>query len=327
MPASYSVCGLGLQVNVPIAGLGDLPRPTQVDVRVTLGSMPPDLDRIAAQAACEYFTERDEQGQTSMRVSRLMEGRYYRIAYSAGITVVVDSGGDQVWATWTDSSTEEDAAAYLLGSALGFVLRLRGVACLHASAIAVGGRAIALVGPSGTGKSSTAAGFARLGYAVLTDDLAALCEATERIRIQPALPRVHLWPQSAQSMFGSLDSLPRITPNWDKRRLDLAGDTYQREPLPLAAIYFLAERSAGCAAALIDAMSPALALINLVSDSHATEFVERPQRAQEFDVLARLVKNVPSRRVTPSADLTRIPDLCEAIVRDFHGIAAERIPS
>ena len=125
-------------------------------------------------------------------------------------------------------------------------------------------------------------------------------------------------------MFGSSDSLPRITPNWDKRRLDLDGDAFQREPLPLAAIYFLGERSAGCVAPVIEAMSPASALINLVSDSHATEFVDRPQRAQEFDVLARLLQGVPSRRVTASEDLSRVPELCEAIVRDFYWVAAAR---
>ncbi len=327
MSASYSVCGLGLQANVPLAGLKGLPAPRHVDLRVTLGSMPADLDGIPANAACEYFTERDEQGRPTLRVSRLIAGRYYRLAYSAGITVVVDSSGDEVWTTWADGATEEEAVSYLLGSALGFVLRLRGVTCLHASAIAIGDRAIALVGPSGSGKSSTAAGFARLGHAVLTDDLAALCDSGDRIRIQPALPRVYLWPESAQSMFGSPDSLPRITPNWDKRRLDLVGEAFQREPLPLAAIYFLAERTSGCAAPVIDAMSPAVALINLVADSHASEFVDRPQRAQEFDVLARLLRDVPSRRVTANEDLSRMPQLCEAIVRDFHAIAAEPVPA
>lgn len=318
---SYSVCGLGLHVNRSPAGLEDLPSSERVDVRVILGRMPGDLDPIPLDGTGEYFTELDEHGRPTLKVSRLMEGRYYRLAYNSGITVVVDSRGDQIWATWADAATEDDAVTYLLGSVLGFVLRLRGVTCLHAGAVAIGDRAIALVGPSGNGKSSTTAGFARLGYPVLTDDLAALCDSTDRIRIQPALPRVHLWPESARSMSGSWDSLPRITPHWDKRRLDLAGETFQREPLPLAAIYFLGERASGCAAPVIEAMNPATALIELVSDSHATEFVARPQRAQEFDVLARLLQDVPSRRVTASEDLARVPELCEAIVRDFHRVA------
>jgi hypothetical protein len=204
------------------------------------------------------------------------------------------------------------------------VLRLRGVACMHGSAIAVGGRAIALVGPSGSGKSSTAAGFARLGHGVLTDDLIALRESAGTFSVEPALPRVHLWPQSAQAMVASWESLPRVTGQWEKLRLDLAhhGYPFQRAPLPLGAVYFLAERSSEVGEPRIEDVHPTRALIELVSDSHATEYVEREQRAQEFETLARLVERVPCRRVTPGEDLGRIPALCLAIARDYERIAA-----
>jgi hypothetical protein len=323
MSASYSVCGLGLHANAPIAGLAGLSARTRQDVRVTLGFMPPELG-LPGNASQEYFvdSELDEQGRPCMRVARLMQGRYFRLAFSDGVTVVIDSCGEQVWATWPDSSTEEDAAAYLLGSVLGFVLRLRGVTCLHASAIAIGDRAIALVGPSGSGKSSTAAGFARLGYAVMSDDIVALRELADGFRIEPAFPRIRLWPQSAESLFGSCDALPRIAPHWDKRHLELDGEglRFQRKSLPLAAIYFLGERGDASDAPRFEGMSPVAALIGLVADNHASEFVERAQRAQEFDSLARLLETVPARRVTPDRDMARVTQLCEAIARDFREV-------
>jgi len=204
------------------------------------------------------------------------------------------------------------------------VLRLRGVTCVHGSAVAIDARAIAVVGPSGRGKSSTAAGFARCGYAVLTDDLIALRETASEFCVEPAFPRVHLWPQSVRALFGSSDALPRISPNWDKRRLDLdeQGLRFQRTPLQLAAVYFLDERTAPNGVPVIEAVNPTDALMALVSDSHATEFVGRPQRAAEFDALARLLDRVPARRVMPCADLARIPELCEAIVHDFRRISS-----
>ena len=323
MSASYRICGLGLGYNVPVAVLEGLPRPARIDVRVTLGSLPPDVDGTLL-GEHEYFVdpELDERGLPCMRVARLGGGRYYRLEYSEGVTVVVDSRGTEVWATWTGAMTADEAASYVTGSLLGFVLRLRGVTCMHGSAIAIGEQAVALVGPSGSGKSSTAAGFARLGYAVLTDDIIALRETGAGFSVEPALPRVHLWPQSVDAMFGSSESLPRITPHWEKLRLDLAGHglRFQRAALPLAAIYFLGERGAGLPR--IEAVRPAHALIDLVSDSHATEFVERTQRAEEFDVLARLLERVPTRRVTPSEDMARVPKLCEAIARDFERLGA-----
>ena len=93
--------------------------------------------------------------------------------------------------------------------------------CLHASAVAIEGRAVAIVGPSGAGKSSTAAAFARLGYPVLSDDIVALTGDGQRFHVQPAYPRVRLWPSAVTSLFGSRDALPRIVPDWEKRYLPL----------------------------------------------------------------------------------------------------------
>lgn len=324
MAPSYAVCGLGLQCNVALDALSGLPPPARVDVRVTLGMLPAD----AADGADtpDYFVDEDvdQHGVPFMAVARVAGGRYYRVAYGEGVTAIVDARGAQVWATWTGAMTVDDAASYVTGSLLGFVLRLRGICCMHGSAIAAGGKAIALVGPSGSGKSTTAAGFARLGHGVLTDDLIALRESAGVFSVEPALPRVHLWPQSAQAMVRSWESLPRVSGQWEKLRLDLVplGYPVERAALPLGAVYFLAERSCGNAGAPIEEVHPTRALIELVSDSHATEYVGREQRAQEFEVLARLVERVPCRRVTPSQDLALIPALCRAIVRDYERIAA-----
>lgn len=324
MSDCYRVCGLGLQVNAPIAAWGDVARSAAVDVRVMLGTPPPALCRDPGDGNRFVDSEVDEHGRPYLTVARTGEGCYYRMEFSDGVEVVVAGGGADVWANWRAPATAEDATAYLLGSVLGFVLRLRGITCLHASAVAIGGRAIALAGPSGSGKSSTAAQFARLGYAVLADDLVALGEAHGRFEIQPAFPRVRLWPQTAAALFGSCESLPRIAPRWDKRHLDLDGTAlrFQASALPLAAIYFLGERSLEIDSPRIEEVSAPRALIDLVSDSHATEFVGRPERAQEFDSLARLLAIVPARRVTACADMARLAPLCEAIAADFQRLGA-----
>src|SRR5690348_16585408 len=102
---------------------------------------------------------------------------------------------------------------------MGFVLRLRGALCLHASSVAVGDSAVALVGLPGAGKSTTAAAFACAGFSVLSDDVVALADEGPQFYVHPGYPRVNLWPDSVQELFGSEDALPRITPTWDKRYL------------------------------------------------------------------------------------------------------------
>lgn len=321
MPITCSVYGLGVQVNVPIAGLAGLAPSSHVDVNITLGTMPPDIGAVPESDWLTYYISPDqnESGAPSVTASKLPGDTYFRIAYADGTAVFVNADGSGVWATWPDPATVEDTATYLLGPALGFVLRRRGVTCLHASAVVIDGQAIALVGPSGAGKSSTAAAFARLGYPVLSDDVVALADQGSRFKVQPAYPRVRLWPESVESLFGDSDALERITPSWEKRFLNLNGTEYQfqREPLPLGAIYFLSSRGGLGEPSLIEPLGLGAGLMSLVSDTSTTFLLDRQNRAKEFELLGRLVQCVPLRRVTPSSDISRISDLCHAIVDDF----------
>jgi hypothetical protein len=323
---SCLVYGLGVRVNVPIAGLAGLPPSPGLDVTVTLGSLPTHLAGMPDGAWREYYAspEQDERGESDIRVERLSGGGYFRIAYPDGTVIVVDAQGSRVWATWTAASSVEDAATYLLGPTLGFVLRLRGFTCLHASAIAVDGRSVALVGPPGSGKSTTAAAFARLGYPVLTDDVLALVDEGACFTAQPAYPRVRLWPESVASMFGSAEALPRIVPGWDKRFLDLNGQGYrfQQAPLPLAAIYFLGDRSAELRAPSVEAAGAREGLISLVANTCSNYLLDKPMRATEFQALGRLIENVPLRRVVASDDFARLPELCSLIADDCRHLAA-----
>ena len=234
-----------------------------------------------------------------------------------GVRLVAGSG------LWPDTATIEDTRNPSARSILGFVLGC-GVTCLHASAVSSGGQAIALVGPEGAGKSSTAAAFAQLGYPVLTDDVAALIDLGGRFKVQPAYPRVRLWPASVKSLFGSVEALPRIVPNWDKRYLDLNGPgfRFQQEPLPLAAVYFLGNRSSVPILPKVEPVGFKAGLMALVSNTYSSYLLDKSMREGEFDLLGRLAHSVHLRRVTPSADITRIRKLCEVIIDDFHALVA-----
>lgn len=45
--------------------------------------------------------------------------------------------------------------------------------------------------------------------------------------------------------------------------------------------------------------------------------MDKQMRAREFELLTRVMNNVPLRRITPHADPARIPELCEMILSDF----------
>ena len=240
-----SAFGLSLCTNRRVPGLIAHSAVSTADTRIWLDRAP------LAPRICDlpddilYVSEAHVENTPALRVWRQAGGACFRLLYSDGTEFIVDRGGSEVWATWPGSSTLEDTATYLLGPVLGFVLRLRGITCLHASAVAIGDRAIAMLGPASAGKSTVAAAFCRMGHPVLADDIVALSERDDVFQVQPAYPQLRLWPESVALLYGAADALPRLTPTWDKRALDLTrnGCRFQQQPLPLAAIYVLAERS------------------------------------------------------------------------------------
>ena len=248
--------------------------------------------------------------------------------YCDGTEFFVNREGSQVWATWPDSLTLEDTATYLLGPVLGFVLRLRGVTCLHASAVAVGDRVIALMGPANAGKSTTAAAMARLGCPVLTDDIVALTEDAGIFGVQPGYPQLRLWPDSVALLYGAEDALPALTPTWDKRALDLNrnGYSFQCRPLPLAAIYVLDERSRN-PEPRIGGIHGRESLLTLLANTYVGYLLDAKMRGQQFESLGRLMASVPVRRVVPSADPAHLSRLCTRILDDCEALACTASPT
>jgi len=77
---------------------------------------------------------------------------------------------------------------FLVGRVLPFAAVASGLEVMHAAAVVVGGRALALTGTTGAGKSSVGAALAARGHALLTDDVLALELAGERVVAHPGPP-------------------------------------------------------------------------------------------------------------------------------------------
>jgi len=139
-------------------------------------------------------------GEPALRIWRVARGAFVRLEYEDGTQFWLDRRRENVWATWPDRLSLENTASYLLGPVLGLLLRLQGVTCLHASAVAFEDRSVAFVGQTGAGKSTTAAAFARQGYGVISDDIAALVERKGAFHLMPAYPHLCLWPELLTSL-------------------------------------------------------------------------------------------------------------------------------
>jgi hypothetical protein len=319
-----SIYGLGVVANRNIPGV-PASSTVEPDVCITFGSLPAWLQEASAtQVETSYVTDyQDDCGNPVLRVFRVLDGKYHQFCYADQTKFVIDRAGREIWAEWSEPLTLEDTATYLLGPIMGFLLLLRGLVCLHASAIAIDRRAIALVGPAGSGKSTTAAAFSDRGFSVLAEDVVTLDDRRDdrgdRVLVRPAYPCIRLWPASVKALYGSESHLPKLTPNWEKCYLDLTArpEQFQQEALPLAGIYLLDERRDLAGAPFVEPVGRAEGLMSLVANTYATKLMDKQMRAREFELLTRVLNHVPLRRVTPHTDPARIPQLCARILKDF----------
>lgn len=318
MSVFSSVFGLVLRSNLSIPGLVPIHAPAKnFDVDIRLGSSP-DLAAESSPAGEELIyvsSYTSETGETALRIWKIADGAFLRMNYFDGSQFWLDPKGKNVWALWPAALSLEDVGTYLLGPVLGFLLRLRGVPCLHASAVAFGDSAVGFAGSEGAGKSTTAAALARRGHAVISDDIVALMERDGSFFALPAYPYLSLWPASVKMLYGAEKNLPSFSANYDKRQLLLAENRlrFQEKPMALGAVFLVGQRVADPAAPFVETLPARENLVSLVASSYATNLLDKEMRAREFEMLGRLVAAVPVWRVRPHQDPAKIEDLCNVI--------------
>jgi hypothetical protein len=257
--------------------------------------------------------EQDDSGTPLLTVWTRADGGH-RLRYSDQTEFLIDSSASRIDVDWEAPLTSEDASVYLLGPVLGFIMRLRGIVPLHASAVALAGAGVLFVGGAGAGKSTTAASFAALGFPCLSDDVVPVTEGPRAMLAYPSHPRITIWPESAEALFGSADALPPLSDAYDKRYLALDGRyQFQATPVPIEVIYVLAERSPDPGALDVRSLSPRAALITLVGNTYCSYLLDGPMRANEFDLLSRIARRIPVRELRFGDGLAQLSCLCEKL--------------
>ena len=324
---SHSAFGLHITSNLAIPTLPSIEAAGPTDVVVYLGDLPAWLQDAMPTAKIRILGPGfDALGNPTRILWELNGGSHFYYRYLDGTEFVLDSAGTNVWARWPDTLSVEDTATYLLGPIFGFLLRLRGYVCLHASAVSFHDRVAAFLGPAGEGKSTIAAAFAELGFAVVSDDVTLLVDRFDQFLVTPAYPCVRLWSDSVTGLYGEDANLPLLTPNWDKLYLDVSknGYRFQGQTLPLAAVYLLERRTD---APSVHEMSANEKIIALVGNSYGNFLLDREMRKSEFDVVTRLTSRVPVRRLTYPSDIGGLRETCDLVIRNVQSLVAQHDPA
>lgn len=181
------------------------------------------------------------------------------------------------------------------GTVMAFVLTLRGHTVLHASAVAVDGRALAFVGPSGIGKTTVAALLCLDGASLVTDDVLVV-DTAEPITVAGGATELRLREAAAPLADLQRDAPRRVTAD---QRTALALTAAPPDPLPLGAIV-VPSPSRTISEIEIERLDPTTALSLLLASPRVHGWTVP-------DVLRR--------------DFTRLGDLVECV-----GVHVARIP-
>lgn len=215
-------------------------------------------------------------------------------------------------------ATEDYVRVFLLGGALGLLLHQRGMLVLHSSAVAINGGAVAFLGNSGEGKSTTAAAMHARGHAMLADDMVALDMHDAVPQMPSGFPRLKVWPEVATTLQLNSDELHEFNSE-DERRDWRSRSDYSAQPLPLRCIYLLEEDEAG-AEPSIERMDAQDAFATLVQFSYAVGLLgDSASTPSHFKQCVQLAANVPIyllSRQRSLADLPRIAALIDEHLRE-----------
>lgn len=313
----YDLYGLTLESNIAIPILATANNALSVDVLVHVETAiaPQGEQPIEGELPCYQWLPDIRPIFGAWR----SEGQY-RLSWDQIADYYISENGRSVRVIRSPTTDLDAAFALLAGPVSRFLLRLRGITCLHASAVLLGCKAVVLAGNFGAGKSTTAAALGKRHFKILAEDIVAISESHEPPYVQPGYPRVNLRSQSATALFSS--PLSEFAPILEKYSLDLrkGTDLFHSDPAELAVVYILGDRVDDSHAPFVQEIPPQQALWQLTANSLGTYLLNETMLAREFEAFAQLVRRVPVRRLVPHADIAQIDDLCSVVIDDAESV-------
>ncbi len=219
----YHLCGLRVASELALPDLlpwsGDA---RHADVAIIVGPVPkvlPDATYIAP------FLQIAGHGHARVEISAVAA---YHIEQGRKITVAPTPDGE-----------DGAIALFLLRAACGILWLQRGLFAMRASTVEIDGRAVALAGGSGIGKSTLAAALIQAGHRLVSDDVSVVDTSAAGVPlVLPTAPVQRLWHDS----MAALDIVPgarvRRDPNMHKFEHHV-GPAFEPTPRPLAMICHL----------------------------------------------------------------------------------------
>lgn len=245
------------------------------------------------------------------------EAAYFKLTrtdsvfYIRNVGLFFVSAGAKIFIIPAPDVSESLLRSYIVGTVMGILLYQQGLLVLHASAVNVHGEAVAFLGVSGEGKSSTAAAFQAANYDVMTDDVAPVILGGAEPVLIPGFPQIKLSREIATALDHDFESLLPLASTPIKRGYRLA-QTFNQTPLPLKHIYVLTSDSDFG----IERLNHQEAVVELSRHSRPSTLFHKPD-VQHFLQCTSLAKACPVYRLKRPRNIALLPELVHQVERHF----------
>ncbi|ATW28171.1 hypothetical protein [Candidatus Formimonas warabiya] len=298
MAAVYQYCAFGMKIasQIPIPELQ--PCSGMPDINIAIGKVPKEIEGAIDSNA--YY----QAGKNQLLFHITNVGSYYI------------KNGNQIMIEPAPNAEKKAIRLFLLGSAMGAILFQRGFFPIHGSAVVVNEYCFIVTGNQGAGKSTLTAALRKKGYAILTDDIAAVAFDAEGIPwVYPSYPQQKLWKDSLESMGHEVSSLSNIYGRIDKYAVTIQ-DKFCETPKKLVGIYEV--RKEICQNVNMNKLSGMDKLATIMNNIYRLSFVSGLNLKEEtFRYSAALAKQVSVSRITRLDSVFCVEDQINLIESDL----------
>jgi hypothetical protein len=243
-----------------------------------------------------------------------------------GVIVVVPNAG-RFWIkngteVILEAGTDPDMTLlrlYLFGSVMGIICHQRGLFPLHASAVALNGKAIAFCGPPGAGKSTLAARCVEAGARLVADDILVIAgRHSPYIMVNPGMPKLKLWRDALEALGRTTAGL---TPDWARaEKFHVPADQHiLTEPVRLSQILVL-EMDENAGIGLTTPLSGAEIVSELVQNTYRPEYLDLThRRVVHFSECIRLSKTTKVTRLRRRRDAAALAETAAMLLDLYLG--------